>query len=128
MKHLVTYKHICTYFIALSVQWGETDEIFFLLIVLFYGYFEQPFLANRCEVKSKWYEWFWFVWLTDILSTTVLEHHVKKIIALKLDEKRGFKNINDYFDSFRTLQWHQDHIVKDICDIVKAGRFLAKYL
>ena len=48
---------------------------------------------------------------TDILSTTLGEHHVQKLVTLKLNEKKIFKkNRHDYFDSYPTLHCNLDHI------------------
>ena len=47
--------------------------------------------SKLCEVRYKWYKWFYFACPTDIISTTLDEHHVKKLVTLKLNEKKSLK-------------------------------------
>ena len=52
--------HVCTSFISFLKQLGQLYVVFFEFIWSFYAYFESPFLANICEVKSKGCAWFQF--------------------------------------------------------------------
>ena len=42
------------------------------------------------------------------------------LVCLTDRYKNISENIHDYTDSFPTLQCNLDHIVEDICDIIKA--------
>ena len=56
-NHCVTYRHVCTSFIAFSMPLGKVDVISFWYIVSFMHTLSYPFLQTF-YVKSKSYEWF----------------------------------------------------------------------